>query len=106
MADTWIDACGVDDIEEEDVIRFDHGEHTYALYRTTDRHYFATDGKCTHQGVHLAGGLVMGATIECPKHNGQFNIRTGKATRTPACVDLKTHQVEVRDGRVFLKVGS
>jgi 3-phenylpropionate/trans-cinnamate dioxygenase ferredoxin subunit len=33
----WIDACGVDDIDQEDVIRFDHAGQTYALIapRTT-----------------------------------------------------------------------
>ena len=35
MAD-WIEACAADDIDEEDVIRFDHGGRTYAIYRTED----------------------------------------------------------------------
>ena len=33
MAD-WIDACAVDDVEEEDVVRFDHGGRTFAIYRS------------------------------------------------------------------------
>ena len=32
MAD-WIEACAADDIDEEDVIRFDHGGRTFAIYR-------------------------------------------------------------------------
>ncbi len=62
-----------DDIEEEDVIRFDHGGHTFAIYRSPDNKYFATDGLCTHEKVHLADGLVMDNIIECPKHNGRFD---------------------------------
>ena len=30
MAD-WVEACAVDDVEEEDVIRFDHGVHIGAV---------------------------------------------------------------------------
>jgi hypothetical protein len=27
---TWVSACKLEDIEQEDVIRFDHGGRTYA----------------------------------------------------------------------------
>jgi 3-phenylpropionate/trans-cinnamate dioxygenase ferredoxin component len=84
----WIDACATDDVEAEEVIRFDHGGKTYAIFRSPDDEY-CTDGLCTHEKVHLADGLAMDHTIECPKHNGRFDYRTGEATRTPACVNLK-----------------
>jgi 3-phenylpropionate/trans-cinnamate dioxygenase ferredoxin subunit len=40
----WTEACGTDDIDEEDVIRFDHGGRTFAIYRSPDDEYFATTG--------------------------------------------------------------
>ena len=40
---------------------------------------FATDGLCTHEQISLADGLVMDDIIECPKHNGRFNYKTGEA---------------------------
>ena len=104
MSESWIDACAADDIDEEDVIRFDHGGATYALYRTDDDRYFATDGLCTHEKVHLAGGLVMGTIIECPKHNGRFDFTSGVAKGAPVCVNLKTYPVKVEGGRVKLRV--
>lgn len=100
----WIQACGAKDIEPEDVIRFDHEGRTFAVYRTEDDRYFATDGYCTHQRFHLADGLVMGNTIECPKHNGRFDFTTGKACKVPACIDLRIYPVRVEDGQVWLKV--
>jgi 3-phenylpropionate/trans-cinnamate dioxygenase ferredoxin component len=105
MADGWVDACAADDIEAEDVIRFDHAGRTYAIYRTDKDEYFATDGLCTHEKVHLSGGFVMGAIIECPKHNGRFDVRTGEAKGAPVCVDLLTYPVKVDRGRVHLKLG-
>jgi 3-phenylpropionate/trans-cinnamate dioxygenase ferredoxin subunit len=98
----WVAACAVDAIDEEDVIRFDHAGRTFAVYRLEGDAYYATDGLCTHEQAHLADGLVMDGIIECPKHNGRFDIRTGKARRAPVCVDLRTYPVRVEDGKVML----
>ena len=100
----WIDACAADDIEEDDVIRFDHAGRTFAIYRTEDNAFYASDGLCTHEQVHLAEGLLMGTIIECPKHNGRFDVRNGAAKGAPACINLATYPVKVEDGRVFLQI--
>ena len=104
MADVWVDAGDPEEIDAEDVIRFDHAGNTYALYRSADDRYFATDGLCTHEKVNLADGLVMGAIVECPKHNGRFDYATGAAKGAPVCVDLKTYPVKVEGGRLKLRV--
>jgi len=100
----WVDACAADDILPEDVIRFDHGGRTYAIYRTAGDEYFATDGLCTHEQVHLADGFVMDNIIECAKHNGRFDFTTGEAKGAPVCIDLATYRVRVENGRVLLEV--
>lgn len=101
----WVQACTKDDVEPEDVFRFDHAGQTYAIYRTESDQWYATAGLCTHEKVHLADGLVMGTVIECPKHNGRFDIRTGAAKGAPVCVDLATFPVRVDGNAVLLKVG-
>jgi len=103
MAD-WVEACAVDDIEEEDVIRFDHGGRSFAVYRSPDDEFFATDGYCTHEKAHLADGLVMNDIIECPKHNGRFNYKTGQAKGAPVCVDLATYPVRIEAGKVMIQI--
>lgn len=100
----WIEACAVDDVEEEDVIRFDHGDRTFAIYRSPDDEFFATDGLCTHEQVHLADGLVMDEIIECPKHNGRFDYKTGAPKGAPVCVALQTYPVRVEDGKVLIGI--
>jgi 3-phenylpropionate/trans-cinnamate dioxygenase ferredoxin component len=100
----WIDACAKEDIAEEDVIRFDHAGHTYAIYRSPENQFFATDGLCTHEKIHLADGLVMDHIIECPKHNGRFDYRTGAAKGAPVCINLKTYPVKLEGARVFIDV--
>lgn len=100
----WIEACEAGEIEAEDVIRFDYQDRTFAIYRTDKEEYYATDGYCTHEKFHLSNGLVMGNTIECPKHNGRFDIITGQAKRAPVCVDLKTYHVKVEMGKIYIKI--
>jgi 3-phenylpropionate/trans-cinnamate dioxygenase ferredoxin subunit len=40
-----VDRClPADDIDPEDVIPFDHGGRSYAIYRSRDDRYYATDG--------------------------------------------------------------
>ncbi len=103
MAD-WVEACDADEIDEEDVKRFDHAGRTFAIYRSPDDEFFATDGLCTHEHVHLADGLVVDEIIECPKHNGRFNYKTGQGKGAPITTDLKTFAVKVEDGDVFIEV--
>ena len=104
MSETWIDAGAADSILREDVGRFEHAGRSYALYRTEDDRYFATDGLCTHERAELADGFVSGTIIECPMHNGRFDFTTGEAKGAPACVDLATYPVRVEGGRIYLKV--
>lgn len=101
----WISAGAIQDIDEEDVIRFDHENQTYAIYHLEKGRFFATSGLCTHEQVHLADGLVMGQTIECPKHNGRFDIPSGKAKGAPVCVDLCTFPVKIEGDRIWIDLG-
>ena len=105
MTEQWVTVCAVDDIDTEDVVRFDHENSTYAVYRTSDDRIYATDGLCTHEEQHLAEGFVIDDIIECPLHQGRFHIPTGKAKGAPVCIDLKTYPARVVDGEVHILIG-
>ncbi len=100
----WIEACAASAVNNEDVIRFDHAGKTFAIYRSPEDKYYATDGQCTHEKVHLCGGLVMDNIIECPKHNGRFDYTTGQAKGAPCIVNLKTYPTKVEGGKVFISI--
>ena len=104
--DGWIVAGNIDEIDREDVARFDYSERTFAIYRSPEDVYYATDGLCTHERVHLADGLVMNHIIECPKHNGRFDYRTGQAKGAPVCVNLRTYPVRIDGGRVLIQLSA
>jgi Na+-transporting NADH:ubiquinone oxidoreductase subunit F len=103
-ADGWIEVCAAADLAPADVLRFDHGRRTFALVRDESGQLFATDGICTHGNTHLADGLVKGGIIECPKHNGRFNLADGSPARAPVCRGLATYPVEERGGRLWLNI--
>ena len=86
------------------MIGFDHGDRTFAVYRSPEDEYYATDGLCTHEKIHLADGLVMDNVIECPKHNGRFDYTDGIALGAPVCENLQTYLVKVEDGQVFINI--
>lgn len=98
----WLLVASCDGIDEEDVIRFDHGEHTYAVYNVAGK-FYVTDGICPHENQHLAEGLVDDDVITCPLHLAEFNIKTGKAISGPVCTSLKTYEVMVSDGNVYIR---
>jgi 3-phenylpropionate/trans-cinnamate dioxygenase ferredoxin subunit len=102
---TWIEACGIDDVEEEDVIPVQLEGRSLAIYRSPDGDFYATDGVCTHEHTLLADGLVMGHIIECPKHNGRFDYRTGEGKSAPITVNLATYAVKVENGTVYVDLG-
>jgi 3-phenylpropionate/trans-cinnamate dioxygenase ferredoxin component len=100
----WIAACQAGDIDSEDVIPFDHGGRAYAIYRSPDDRYYATDGHCTHEQTLLCDGLVEGGVIECPKHNGRFDYASGKALGAPVLVDLCTYPARVTGGTIYIEI--
>ncbi len=98
--------CDLSRLAPGDVLRFEHRGRTYAIYRTFVGEVFASDGLCTHGRTHLADGFLQGACIECPKHNGRFNLRDGSVLRPPPRIALQTYPAREKDGRVLLKVGA
>jgi len=103
MADelNWVVAGQVGDLDEEDVMPFDFGAASYAIYRTKSG-YYASDGYCTHEMALLADGFVIDEVIECPLHQGRFDVSTGKALSPPVSEALRTYPVRIDGGRILI----
>ena len=66
---------------------------------------YAVDDVCTHDGGSLDQGELIGDEIECPRHGARFNVVTGRVTRLPAMMPLRTYLVRVEDGHVAVDAG-
>jgi fatty acid desaturase/nitrite reductase/ring-hydroxylating ferredoxin subunit len=84
----------VSDDTDGAIVRIDVADSTYAAYRLNGQ-WFVTDGICTHsKQVHLSTGVLVDGQIECPRHNGRFDIVTGEPTRAPVCDALRTYSTK------------
>jgi apoptosis-inducing factor 3 len=97
----WRKAISASDLRPEGVKGVEIDGVPVALYRLADE-VFATDGICTHALAFLAEGFVEDGKIECPLHQGTFDIRTGKALCAPLTKDIRTFAVKIEDGVVFV----
>jgi len=87
---------------EDDMVTGQYAERRVIVYRTPQG-LFATDRRCTHQGADLMRGYFDGEVIECPVHQGRFNVRTGAALSAPACEPLRTYEVRLHGGKIELR---
>lgn len=101
--DDWVDAVAVNALEPGDVTPVQIGKRQIAIYDAPDGLY-ATGGLCTHAGALLCDGYFDGYIIECPLHQGAFDIRDGKALYAPVTRALKTYPVRIRDGVVQVRL--
>lgn len=105
MSERWIDVAASDEVELDWPVGVDAEGQAICLYRLADG-IFATAAKCTHGDANLADGLIVdGARIECPLHEGTFDIRSGQATGAPCTVPLRCFRVRVVGSRVEVGVG-
>lgn len=103
MSANWIELAAVDSIPEDDVIGIDAGGKSFALYMV-DGEVYVTDNICTHGNARLCDGFLEGHEIECPLHQGKFDIRNGKAMCAPLTEDVKTYPVKIEGAQVFVEV--
>ncbi|MEV8468276.1 non-heme iron oxygenase ferredoxin subunit [Fluviibacterium sp. DFM31] len=100
----WIDVCATADIEEEDVLRFAHGGAVYVAVRDDADNFYVVDGLCTHEHVELAEGFVFGCVLECPRHQGRFNLRDGRPSGGPVTEGLRSYETRVDNGRLLARL--
>ena len=66
---------------------------------------FATQDLCTHDGGTLRDGELVHEEVECPRHGGRFNVRTGAATAMPAMFPIKTFPIRIEGDQILVDLG-
>ncbi len=99
----WVDALSADELPSDDVIGVVVDGRDIALYAVGDAVY-ATDNICTHGQARLCDGFLDGHEIECPLHQGKFDVRNGTPMCDPVTEPLRSYPVKVEGQRVFLQI--
>jgi len=92
---TWKIVSKIGEIASDDVACVEIDGVKIAVVRTKDNQVFAIDSQCSHGRASLTDGYVEGLEIECPKHNGRFNVMTGEAVASPARMPLQTYPCRI-----------
>ena len=104
MEEGWIKVGCLADVDENDTRSVTIDGRPVCLYNL-DGEIFATDAKCTHGDADLSLGMVLDSClIECPLHEGSFDIKTGRAVGPPCTQDLRCHSVKVEQGVIYVRV--
>jgi 3-phenylpropionate/trans-cinnamate dioxygenase ferredoxin subunit len=99
----WQRAASAADIKADKGLAVKVGDKSFALYRIGDKVY-ALEGICPHADALLSDGFIDGDKVECPLHQAQFHIPTGKCLGPPADRDLATFQVKIEGNDVLIDV--
>jgi naphthalene 1,2-dioxygenase system ferredoxin subunit len=101
----WLDVAALDTVPEGDVIGVMVAGKDIALYEV-DGEIFATDNICTHGRARMSDGFLDGREIECPLHQGKFDVCSGKALCAPLTEDIRTYPVKIENRRILLSLGA
>ncbi|MEH2512691.1 NAD(P)H-dependent nitrite reductase small subunit [Nitrobacteraceae bacterium AZCC 1564] len=103
MAD-WKALCPTSKLSEGEPVGIKCGEQRIALYMVNGE-VFATDDVCPHAFALMSTGFLDEYIIECPLHGAMFDIRSGRCQQT-TYKDIRTFNVEVREGQVFVDLAA
>ena len=103
MDKQWIKLIALSNVPADDVTAVSAAGRELAIYGV-DGTVFATENLCTHGHARLCDGFLDGHEIECPLHQGKFDVRSGKAMCAPLTTDVRTYPVKIEDGYVFVEM--
>ncbi|MEY2729223.1 MAG: hypothetical protein RL584_349 [Pseudomonadota bacterium] len=99
----WIYAAQWADVQAHEVLPVSTDGHDLALY-SVEGQVHCTANQCTHGNALLSEGFLIDGEIECPLHQGRFDVRTGQPTCDPACDPVRVYPVKIEDGRVYVEL--
>jgi nitrite reductase/ring-hydroxylating ferredoxin subunit len=100
--ENWVRVADAAEVPEDGTLPVQLAGEPVCLYKIGGR-VCATHDTCTHGQASLADGFVENGEIECPLHQGRFNIATGKAVALPCTEDIRTYAVRIEGGAVLLR---
>jgi len=95
--------ANVGEVAVGEMIRVEADELDLALFLLEDGYYVTSD-ICTHAVASLTDGTLTGDVIMCPKHGGQFNVKSGAAVHFPAFSPIATYPVHVDGDEIFVEI--
>ncbi|MBJ3775843.1 non-heme iron oxygenase ferredoxin subunit [Acuticoccus mangrovi] len=104
----WVVAASISDIdalEEGMALSVELGGTAIALC-PFEGEVYAINDVCSHGAALLSEGYLDGCFIECPLHQGLFDVRDGSPQSAPVTAPVASYRVKVEDGKVLVALPS
>lgn len=99
----WHAVAAADALGDDEALGVTVGEVPIAIVRAGGALH-AVHNVCTHQYALLSDGYVEDGCIECPLHQGRFELTTGEARCAPVTEPVKVYPVKVEEGRILVEL--
>ena len=97
----FVEIAPVSELPNGERLFLEVGGRAIVIFNIADQ-LFAIGDICTHDDGPLGDGDLEGYNIVCPRHGGEFDVRTGRVVQMPAVVDIPAYPVKVVDGMIQL----
>jgi len=97
--DARVVLCDAAQVAPDMPLRCERDGMAYAVFVLGDRYYVISD-TCTHGPGSLSEGYVEGCEVECPFHQGRFDIRTGAVRSAPCSIPVRTWTAYLVNGHI------
>lgn len=100
---SWVDLVARAALEPGDVTEVAAHGRRFAVYDAPDGVH-VTSALCSHGGASLCDGYFDGWIIECPLHQGAFDVRDGRAVAAPATRPIRRYAARLAGGMVQVRL--
>ena len=99
----WVEVASANDVPVDHLkaVQTVRGPVVLANHEGT---IYALEDRCSHQDYPLSAGELEDGQLECSFHGARFDVCSGRATQLPAIAPVRTFDVEVRDGAVYIRL--
>ena len=99
----WQNLISINALEPGDVTPVKFGSREFAIFDA--KHGVCVSiSRCPHGAADLCDGYFDGTYIECPLHQGLYDVRDGTAKAAPARRPLLMIQTRVSDGFIQIYI--
>jgi 3-phenylpropionate/trans-cinnamate dioxygenase ferredoxin subunit len=97
----WHEVPGAHALGEDQAMGVMVSERPVALVRSGGA-WYALHNVCTHQFALLSEGYVEDGCIECPLHQGRFDLASGAPKAPPVTEPVRVYPVKSENGKVYV----
>lgn len=103
--DGFVKLARLEDLREGEplAVETEDGEKV-CLVRVDEETIYAFQDRCSHRDFPLSSGRVEDGQIECAWHGARFDMESGRALCLPAIRPVRTYEVRIEDGAVYVEV--